>query len=99
MGVDLQWIDENGKSLRSVLDPSSEFARLLDGSDLSNTLCLRFIDRYADTIFNQLQAPVLHLELMELASENSTGDTVRNMLALIHHSIGKTHTCLKFVGD
>ena len=44
------------------------FAFVLGASDIEATQCLRFIDEYGDTVFNQLQAPVLIRELENAAA-------------------------------
>jgi hypothetical protein len=53
MGVDLEWQDENGGVLGGTGDPRNEFSCVLSSGDLAGTLCLRFIDLYGDTLFNQ----------------------------------------------
>jgi hypothetical protein len=66
MGIDLRWEDERGKKLDEVADPRDYLGLALSLSDQKETSCLRFIDPYGDTVFNQWQIPVLIAELQSL---------------------------------
>jgi hypothetical protein len=94
MGIDLAWEDETGKSLESVGDPRNLFAHALENTDLSGTICLRFIDRYGNTVFNQAQIPVLEKELALL----ERNEQVEAVIALVQKA-KELHTYLKFYGD
>jgi hypothetical protein len=63
MGIDVRWRDEVEKDLGLVEDLRNVFSRHVRSSEWSHTICLRFIDPYGDTIFNQRQIPVLVQEL------------------------------------
>jgi len=102
MGIDLFWEDERGKSLGTVTDEKNLFARLLVNSKLDGTVCLRFIDRYGDTVFNQLQIPSLIGEIEHLfasVKDYPTQQQIEAILTLAGKSRGETHTYLKFYGD
>src|SRR5436309_1073019 len=66
MGIDIRWEDERGSQLDGILDPKACFGSALVLSSLDETVCLRFIDYYGNTIFNQRQIPVLISELHAL---------------------------------
>jgi len=63
MGVNLYMEDEAGAKLAEVLDPRGFVGCIVSLAGNENTVCLRFIDPYGDTVFNQLQIPVLIREL------------------------------------
>ena len=66
MGIDVRVETEDGKSVQEVGDPRGLTSWLLALGDISQTVCLRFIDPYGDTVFNQAQLPVLSAELADL---------------------------------
>ena len=75
MGIDIRWENEDGKLIESLDDPYGLLSKVLPPpNDLSWT-CLRFIDPYGSTIFNQIQIPVVVREL-ERARENIKDPTV-----------------------
>ncbi len=102
MGTDLHWEDENGKLLDSVFDSANAFACVLGTDQLAETVCLRFIDPYGNTTFNQWQIPCLIEELESLLESVVNSDSqakIRQMLNLAYRSKGEVHTYLKFYGD
>jgi hypothetical protein len=68
MGIDFRWEDENGEQLEEILDPKNFLGLALSLSDLKETTCLRFVDPYGHTVFNQWQIPVFINELQALRS-------------------------------
>jgi hypothetical protein len=92
--------DENGKSegepwwhVRST--------RLLC-TEAPGTICLRFIDPYGDTTFNQLQLPVLVGEIEALADATpGTEDrgVLADLLAFLDKARDQAHTYVTFIGD
>jgi len=69
---------------------------------MDGTVCLRFIDRYGDTVFNQLRIPPLIGEIEHLhtsVKDHPTLQQIQAILTLARNSKGKTHTYLKFYGD
>ncbi len=102
MGIDLHWEDEKGYSSAHVDDSQNLFARLLARLPLGGTICLRFIDHYGNTTFNQLPIPFLISELENVLKSVTDSDTRAQgveMLALARKSVGEIHTYLKFYGD
>ncbi|HEX5052840.1 MAG TPA: hypothetical protein VFZ65_13770 [Planctomycetota bacterium] len=76
--------------------------RFLQGADLRGTVCLRFLDPFGDTTFNQLQIVVLVEELQGIVSaqpEPEVRDHLRRILDLAIRARGQAHTYLKFFGD
>ena len=63
MGVNLYMEDEDGARLAEVPDPRGLVGHIVSIAGSGATVCLRFIDLYGDTVFNQLQIPVLIREL------------------------------------
>lgn len=63
MGVNLYMEEEDGTRLVEVLDPQGYVGTIVSLAGNENTVSLRFIDPYGDTVFNQLQIPVLIREL------------------------------------
>jgi hypothetical protein len=101
MGVDLIWQQENGKVLEEIPDPKMCIATLVFTLDLSNTVCLRFIDPYGHTTFNQRQIPILIKELEAISPKVTDYDTqihLIRVLELAGRSNGGKHTILKFIG-
>src|SRR5262245_47687421 len=75
MGVNLFMEDELGKKLADVLDPQGFVGCIVSLAGGDSTTCLRFIDLYGDTVFNQIQIPILIGEL-EAARDLVTDDSV-----------------------
>jgi hypothetical protein len=71
MGIDTRIETERAESLADVPDPRGYFSWGLSLHDQASTICLKFIDPYGNTIFNQLQLPTLVSEL-ETASASLT---------------------------
>jgi|SRR6185503_4422528 hypothetical protein len=102
MGVDLRWENENGRLIEEILDPQMCISHLVLKTDLTGTTCLRFIDPYGDTMFNQVQIPILIDELQSIlrkVQDNQIRDHLRRVIDLAEKSRGETHTYLKFYGD
>ena len=102
MGVDVRWENENGRAIEEVLDPQMCISHLVLKTDLAHTTCLRFIDTYGDTTFNQLQIAILIEELesvLESALDERIIDHLRRVIGLAQKSRGEIHTYLKFYGD
>lgn len=66
-----------------------------------DSVCLRFIDPYGETVFNQLQIPVLIEELAELRSRSASAE-LRNRLNAVVAFLSASrelHTYVRFSGD
>lgn len=66
MGINIRWENETGNQLEEIPDPKNHFGFALALSPLDRTVCLRFIDPYGNTVFNQQQIPVFISELQDL---------------------------------
>jgi len=100
MGVDLRWENEDGR--HEIVDPQLCISHLLLNTDLAGTTCLRFIDPYGGTTFNQLQIPILIEELrsvLEKAQDKRIRDHLQLVIDLAEKSRGEIHSYLKFYGD
>ena len=102
MGIDVRIEDEQGRELATVLDPQNLVSQLLPSRQDSARVCLRFVDPYGDTTFNQLQLPDLIADLRHAVSQSSK-EAVRlhgeALIQLVRWTEGKVHTYVKFVGD
>lgn len=63
MGINVQTESERGDMISEVIDPHGRTQALLPSYCDSAWSCLRFVDRYGDAVFNQLQVPVLISEV------------------------------------
>ena len=103
MGIEVIWKDERGVSLGEVSDPRMLLSRFATrrASEVSGSLCLRFLDPVGDACFNQLQIPVLAQEL-RIARDGVTdpelADHLGKVLALAERAT-EVHTYLWFIGD
>lgn len=74
MGVEVAWITEGREQKQLVGDSYGTISRLAISRwpKLEETVCIRFIDAFGDTVFNQAQLPVLCAEIkIELNFQNS----------------------------
>jgi hypothetical protein len=103
MGIDLEWIDENGAQRQFISDAKGEFLSfILEAREFNTTVCLRFIDPFGNTMFNQRQLATLATELESKASSVRASDTAQQILRfarLVRTAEGKCHTYIRFVGD
>jgi hypothetical protein len=102
MGVDVVWRNEQGGSLGEVLDPEMSLSRHVGSPAWAETTCLRFVDPYGDTIFNQRQIPVLVRELEEsvaFVTDTAIKRQLSDVIQLLKQAVGKTHTYAWFIGD
>ena len=103
MGIDIAWVGENDEQIQFISDAQGALMScVLRSAGLDNTLCLRFIDPFGDTTFNQRQLPFLATELDDAASAIETTDTadqLRRIARLVRMAEGKVHTYIKFIGD
>ena len=79
----------------------AESTGILVGDHLA-TCCLRFIDPYGNTVFNQSQLPVLIDELRTLRGElrDATQVAVLDDLSeFLGRALGHVHTYVRFIGD
>lgn len=102
MGIDARIETESGELIEELLDIDNLLERLLPDYNDETSICLRFVDPYGDTIFNQGQLPVFIRELslaIEGAADSSAKAHGRKLIGLAEKASGQVHTFLKFVGD
>lgn len=102
MGIDIRVQDERGGVIRELLDPKSLVPTLLPEQDGTNSACLRFIDRYGDTYFNQIQIPVLLEELKSVVHSCPNAEARAHgeaMVSLVASAVDQLHTYVRFIGD
>src|SRR5262245_6391153 len=78
MGLNVYLESERGHAEAELLDPRGYVGALMALPLHEETVCLRFIDPYGNTVFNQLQIPVLVAEL-EALRESVTDAAVRSL--------------------
>ena len=96
--IDIFRVDENGNVLATFSD-CEVLHELLVAHIPLDSCCLRFIDPYGDTTFNQLQLPVLVAELGAAAKAAPTLRQRIESLAVFIEAAREPHLYVKFVGD
>lgn len=101
MGINVYRVTEDDDVLEAILDPRSLLAPLL-ASEQVDGICLRFVDPYGNTTFNQIQLADIVKEI-QAAVDRSLDEEVkahaRKILRLAEKAIGKPHIYVKFIGD
>lgn len=103
MGIEVAWVNENHEPIQVVEDMQGHLKAFLT-SDLPALppTCLRFVDPWGDTVFNQAQIPVLLAELREVASASAQPELrahLDKVVGLVQRSLEQMHTYIKFIGD
>lgn len=102
MALTIRLEDERGQMADQVFDVHGYLFLLMDLTDIKNTCCLRFIDEYGNTIFNNLQMEQLLAELASLYVY-TTAPEQRKLLAdveyLARRCQGEHHFYIKLYGD
>jgi hypothetical protein len=102
MGFDIRLEDEHGQKVEEVGDPTNLLQRLLPSPKDETFSCLRFIDPYGDTVFNQIHIATFLAEL-ERISVAATTDQERRLLESIRELAercrSEPHLYVKFYGD
>jgi hypothetical protein len=103
MSIDTRWEDENGNEIEVVLSPPrSRFETLIPEANVEGFPCLRYIDLYGNTTFNQLQLPQLLADLKQAILQAESPETrahMESLIDLVQRAIGVVHTYIKFYGD
>ena len=102
MGIDLRWEDERGEQLAELLDKSSAVERFLPHFEAQDFPCLRFVDPYGDTVFNQFQIAQVISELERLSAQKHEPEVeqhLRAVLEFVRQASGTVHSYIKFYGD
>ena len=104
MGIDVALVNERHEPKQEVFDPRQHLTHLATDQwpKLENSVCLRFIDPWGDTVFNQSQVPVLLVEL-EYSAASQTDPELKSHLEkvcrLVARAKDQTHMYIKFIGD
>jgi hypothetical protein len=102
MGLTVVISNEKGEPTKWVEDPANMLARLLPGEDDRTFSLLRYIDPYADTVFNQIQMTDFLAEWARISLRAHTPEE-KSLLLRIEELARETsdapHRYLKFVGD
>lgn len=102
MGIDAQVESEDGTVEAYLADPRGLVAKLLACDVGPSSACLRFIDPYGETVFNQLQLPVLIAELQQataLVSDAGARAHGEALVELARRAASEVHTYLRLTGD
>jgi hypothetical protein len=101
MAVNAHLTDERGLVLGEVLDRAGAMGRVLSLDGIEQTVCVRFIDPYGDTVFNRAQATVLLGELAGLRPrlDDESRCFLDGIIGLAERVEAGPHLYLKFVGD
>ena len=99
MAINVEWQDERGAILARYEGPSFTLTLVERADPASN--CMRFIDPYGNTTFNQQQLPVLVQELEALETQTTDGqrEVIRALLTFLRPAQDQVHTYIKFIGD
>jgi len=104
LGIDVALVDENQVELEVIGDSRNYLAKLVISGEWLNmegSVCLRFVDAYGHTIFNQAQLPVLVSELERTASLQTNPEIrthIQEVCRVVSASRG-IHMYVKFIGD
>lgn len=104
MGIEVAWVNERQESKQFVSDSFQVLSTLALSRwpKLTGSVCLRFIDAFGDTVFNQAQIPALLSELKsEVLAQTSSkySGHLEKVIKLVEQAAGRTHTYVKFIGD
>jgi hypothetical protein len=100
LGIELQ--DEFGGTVDSLADPKNLLTRLLPPVLDDSYPMLGSIDRYGDTVFNNLQMKRFLLEWADVVMKAGTSeerDVVQKIGELANRCQQEVHRYLKFIGD
>ena len=98
MAIDVELQDERGQTLARYDGPAVTRA-LVQRADPAS-VCVRFIDPYGNTTFNQLQLSILvrELEALESRTRDGQAQVIRALLAFLHQASDRIHTYVTFIG-
>ena len=102
MGMTVQLQDAGGKVLESVEDRNNILHRILPRNGADGFHCLGYIDWYADTTFNSLQAARFLEEwdrLEPTVRSPEVRQLLKSVLALAKRCRDERKLYLKFCGD
>jgi hypothetical protein len=100
VAIELEWHDENGKLLARYEGPKIDQRVWSQFPGYGS--CLRFIDPFGDTVFNQSQIDVLAAELDAMlipGQKRAPPEALAAVRQFVGLALGKVRTHLKFSGD
>jgi hypothetical protein len=102
MGIDVRVETESGEVQDEVLDDRNLTEKLLPDREDGSSPCLRFVDPFGDTLFNQIQIPLVVKEL-ETRLRATTKPEVKAhceaILKVVSETVGEEHTYVRFSGE
>jgi len=96
----MRWLKH--RPIQIELEPNNYVQMLLSDYNDASSYCLRFIDPYGDTVFNELQIPILIDELSIAINKLTDHEIVgfaNEVINLVKKAQNKVHTYIKFYGD
>lgn len=102
MGISIRLESGQGKVIDEIHDPNDLTTELLADYSDDSSPCLRWIDPYGDTLFNQLQIPFLIQELeltIALVKSQPVKAHGQAIIELIKKAIESNQLYIRFYGD
>jgi hypothetical protein len=102
MGIDVRVETESGEVQDEVLDDQNLTEKLLPDRDDGTSPCLRFVDSFGDTLFNQIQIPLVIAELekrMRGSAKPEVKAHCEAILKALRAAAGEEHTYVRFSGE
>ncbi len=102
MGIDVRVETESGEVQDEVLDDRNLTEKLLPDREDASSPCLRFVDPFGDTVFNQIQIPLVVKELetrLRAASRPEVKSHCEAILKAVTATVGEDHTYVRFSGE
>jgi hypothetical protein len=102
MGITISLETEQGEKIEVVADLHNWLLSQLERPDLSETLCLRYLDPWGNTIFNHLQMDDLLQDLRRvrnLATNKQQRELLDKIEEFAERCTEGVHLYVKFSGD
>lgn len=102
MGLTIVLEGEDGEKFAVIEDPKNLLARLLPDASDESFACLRFVDPYQITTFNQRQMVPLIKDVQRVASRAVTAEekhVLDAVLDIASKCAAEPHLYIRFYGD
>jgi hypothetical protein len=102
MGIDVRVETESGEVQDEVLDDHNLTEKLLPDREDGTSPCLRFVDPFGDTLFNQIQIPFVVKELEKRLLGSAKPEVKAHCQAILKAvtaTVGEEHTYVRFSGE
>lgn len=102
MSLSIVWDSEDFEALGAIADTSNVLMRYLPDEHDASWHCLRFLDRWGQAIFNQIQLKWLLVDLKRLHDSIEPiedKERVSGFIEFVRTAEGETHTFIRFIGD